>query len=202
MRDRVVESREVEVSDPSHASLVVLLDAPLERAVCVLPTPKEEDAVGLLQDIAEYNFELKVRAPFLHSCGGQIRECLEDDLVFDVQQRQRPVQPRCLRDIDALRMSRLKRATEQTLPEVRQVRFKRNFVRVVDWPVKPLVLVVAAGCDSSPRQVEVPFAYELVDLHRIDLCTARKAFCPSQRLPNAELTCELRDATGRCSKSG
>ena len=93
VRNGVVERGEVEVPNPSDTVGVVLLNPPLERSIRVLPMPKEEDAFGFLEDIAEHDFELEGSALLMHSLGGEVRECLKDDLILDVKQRKWSMKP-------------------------------------------------------------------------------------------------------------
>ena len=58
-------------------------DSLLESRIGVLPAPKEERAVVLLKDVAEHNAKLKRVASCLHPRRGEVRECLENDLIFD-----------------------------------------------------------------------------------------------------------------------
>ena len=88
----------------------------------------------------------------------QVRERLKDDLVFDVQQRERTMESRRLWDVDASRMPRLERAAEKALWEICQIRVEGDLVGVVDVPIEPLVLVIAAGIDSAPRPLKVLLA--------------------------------------------
>ena len=82
--NRVVEGGKVEVPHPTHPALIVLADPPLKRPVGILPTAEEEDAVVLLEYVAEDHFELKRCAPTLHSLRREICECLQNDLVLDI----------------------------------------------------------------------------------------------------------------------
>jgi len=50
----------------------------------MLPTAEEKDAVVLLEDVAEDNFELKRYAPTLHSLRREICERLQDDLILNI----------------------------------------------------------------------------------------------------------------------
>ena len=84
MGNRIVEGGKVEVSHPTHPALIMFTDLPLKRPIGILPTAEEEDAVMLLEDVAEDNFELKRCAPMLHSLRHEICERLQDDLVLDI----------------------------------------------------------------------------------------------------------------------
>ena len=96
----------------------------------------------------------------------QVRERLKDDLVFDVQQRERTMESRRLGDVDASRMPSLERAAEQALSEICRIRVEGDLVGVVDVPIEPLAFVIAAGSDSAPRQFKLLLACELADLQR------------------------------------
>ena len=76
MGDRVVEGGEIEVSHPLHAAFVLTSDLPLKSSVSLLPATKEEDAIRLLEDVAENDLELKWSAAALHSFRSEICECL------------------------------------------------------------------------------------------------------------------------------
>ena len=54
--------------------------------------------------------------------------------------------------VDALGMSRTERAAKQTLSQVVEILFERDFVGIVNGPIEPLVLIVAAGGDPAPSQ--------------------------------------------------
>ena len=82
--NRVVEGDKVEVPYPTHPALIVHADPPLKRPVGILPTAEEEDAVVLLEYVAEDHFELKRCAPALHSLRRKICERLQNDLVLDI----------------------------------------------------------------------------------------------------------------------
>ena len=90
---------------------------------------------------------------------------------------------RSLGQVDALGMLRLERATEQTLPQVVEILFERDFISIVDGPIEPLVLIVAAGGDPSPGELEVLFACEVVDLHSVvSSGLSKRAVCSLQHL--------------------
>ena len=127
----------------------------------------------------ENPFILKTRAEVIKALGDwggadlirdavscQVRERLKDDLVFDVQQRERTMESRRLGDVDASRMPSLERAAEQALSEICRIRVEGDLVGVVDVPIEPLALVIAAGSDSAPRQFKLLLACELADLQR------------------------------------
>jgi len=84
VRNRVVERGKVEVTHPSRSTLIVFPDPSLEGTIGILPTAKEENAVGLLQDIAKYHLELKRGASTLHSSRCEVRKRLQDDLVLNI----------------------------------------------------------------------------------------------------------------------
>ena len=90
----------------------MLFDSPLERSVRLLPAPKEEDAIGVLEDIAKDDLELKRGALLLHPLSGEVRECLKHDLVLDVEQCERAMKARRLWNVDALRIMRFERPTD------------------------------------------------------------------------------------------
>ena len=80
---RIVEGGKVEVPHPTHPALIMLPDPPLKRSVGILPTAEEENAVVLLDNVAEHNFELKRCTLTLHSLRREICERLQDNLVLD-----------------------------------------------------------------------------------------------------------------------
>jgi hypothetical protein len=92
VRNRIVESCEVEITNPATAARILSLDSVLELSVGFLPSSKEEDAVLLLQDIAEDDFELSLRSVRLDSFGSQVSKCLKHDLVFNAQECNRSMQ--------------------------------------------------------------------------------------------------------------
>ena len=143
VRDRVVERSEVKISNPAQALLVEAMYPLLERGVRLLPAPEEEDAVVLLEDVGEDGLELKRGPSRVDSFRSEVGEGLQDDLIFEVEKAQRPVEARAFRIVDALRLSWHERATEETAAQVAQVLLQSDLVGEVQRPKQPLVL---AGC--------------------------------------------------------
>ena len=85
MRNRIVECRKVEVPHPSGSASIVFPDLSLKGNIGVLPATKEENAVGLLQDIAEDHLELKRGASTLHLGRCKVRKRLQDYLVLNIK---------------------------------------------------------------------------------------------------------------------
>jgi hypothetical protein len=153
MRDCVVEGCKVEVTHPPLTVLVLFLYSSLKSSIRVLPAPKKEDTIGLLENVAENDLELKLCTPILHPPSCEICKRLKDDLILYVEQGKRPVKAGGFRDIDAFGMLRLERTAEKALAKIRQVCVERDFVGVVDRPKEPLILVIPAGGDSAPRKL-------------------------------------------------
>jgi hypothetical protein len=59
MGNSVIKCSQIEIAHPSQACFVMFTDAPLKGRIGNLPAPEEEDAVRLLEDVAEDNLKLK-----------------------------------------------------------------------------------------------------------------------------------------------
>lgn len=165
MRHGVVERGKVKITDPTPAGLEMRRYSSLEGRISILPTSKEERALWLLEDIAEYNAELQVRTAFLHSCGGEVSKRLQDDLVFEPEQGNWAVETRRFWDVHPLRMLRQESSPQEALPQVVEICLEGNLICVVQTSVQSLVLLVASGRDSPPCKSEIWSARELGELH-------------------------------------
>ena len=100
--DRVVKSGEIEMGNPTKASVEPLLNAVQIFPVADPPILKKENAVGIaVWLITEYIFGKDFLTLATYFLGKRIRQGLEDNLVFHREQRNRPLETRRFRHINS-----------------------------------------------------------------------------------------------------